>query len=94
MTPTQIYIDYIRQELKLIELLHESFKTNDFNISFEVREETFPNYTAPKKPKHLTTKEKYDLFLNINPKFEQLVDEFKMKLNNWHYFIKTLHYER
>jgi len=82
LTPTQIYIDYIRQELKLIELLHESFKTNDFKISFEVREETFPNYTAPKKPKHLTTKEKYDLFLNINPKFEQLVDEFKMKLNN------------
>jgi len=82
LTPTQIYIDYIRQELRLVTLLHDSFKKNDFKISFEVREETFPNYTPPKKPKLLTTKEKYDLFLNINPKFEQLVDEFKMKLNN------------
>ena len=82
LTPTQIYIDYIRQELRLVTLLHDSFKTNDFKISFEIREETFPNYTPPQKPKHLTTKEKYDLFLNINPKFEQLVDEFKMKLNN------------
>lgn len=82
LTPTQIYIDYIRQELPLIEILHGSFPGTDFNIRFEVSEETFPHYTAPKKPRHLTTKEKYDLFNSINPQFENLVNTFKLKINN------------
>ena len=82
LTPTQIYIDYIRQELKLLEILHDSFPENDIKIKFQVREETFPEYTAPKKPKHFTTKEKYDLLNSLNPNFEKLIVEFKMKINN------------
>ena len=82
LTPTQIYIDYIRQELKLLEILHDSFPQNDVKIKFNVREKSFPEYTAPKKPKHFTTKEKYDLLNSLNPNFEKLVKEFKMKISN------------
>ena len=67
LTPTQIYIDYIRQELKLLEIIHDSFPEKDLKIKFDVSEESFPEYTSPKKPKHFTTKEKYDLLNSINP---------------------------
>lgn len=82
LTPTQIYIDYIRQELMLLEILHDSFPQFDIKIKFEVREETFPEYTSPKKPKHFTTKEKYDLLNNLNPNFGKLVSEFKLKITS------------
>jgi DNA polymerase-3 subunit gamma/tau len=82
LTPTQIYIDYIRQELNLLEQLHHSFPGRDLKIKFEVKEESFPNYTAPKKPKHLTTKEKYDLLNRMNPDFQKLVNEFKLKIKS------------
>lgn len=82
LNPTQIYIDYIRQELSLLEQIHEKFQGLDLKIRFEVNEDVFPEYTAPKKPKHFTTKEKYDLLNSINPKFEKLVSEFKMKIIN------------
>ena len=82
LTPVQIYIDYIRQEIKLIESIHETFPDIDVKLKFQVSEETFPEYQPPKKPKHLTTKEKYEVLLSKNPQFESLVKEFKLKISN------------
>ena len=81
-TPTQIFIDFIKQELQLIEQIHDHFPGKDIKIQFEVSEETFPDYEPPKKPKMLTTKEKYDLLISKNPNFEKLVNEFKLKISN------------
>jgi len=82
LAATQIYLDFIKQELKLLEDIHLAFPGKDLKILFVVSEETFPNYEPPKKPKHLTTKEKYELLLSKNPKFEKLIREFNLKLNN------------
>ncbi|NNE13700.1 MAG: DNA polymerase III subunit gamma/tau [Saprospiraceae bacterium] len=82
LTPTQIYIDYIRQELALIEKIHEEFPEKDLKVKFEVSEETFPDYKPPKKPKHLTTKEKYEMLLIKNADFKLLVEELKLKISN------------
>jgi len=82
LAATQIYIDFIKQEQALLEKMYTSFPNNDIKILFEVSEETFPDYEPPKKPKHLTTKEKYELLLARNPNFEKLIKEFNLKLGN------------
>ncbi len=81
LTPTQIYIDFIKQEVGMIEKIHEKYPGKDIKIKFEVSEETFPGYEPPKKPKMLTTKEKYDLLVSKNPNFEKLVDTLKLKIS-------------
>jgi len=81
-TPTQIYIDFVRQEQELIERIHSEFPEIDVKLKFEVNEETFPEYKAPKKPKHLTTKEKYEMLIRKNESFKQLVNELKLKIAN------------
>lgn len=82
LTPTQIYIDFIRQENELIESLHDLYPNRDLKMQFEVSEETFPDYEPPKMPKMLTTKEKYDMLISKNPHFEKMVTEFKLKIIN------------
>lgn len=81
-SPNQIFLDFIKQESPLIEEIHNQFSNAYKKIIYQVSEETFPDYIAPKKPKNLTTKEKYDMLLEKNPDFGALVDEFKLKLNN------------
>jgi len=81
-TPTQIYIDFVRQEQALIERIHEEFPEIDVKLKFEVNEETFPEYKPPKKPKHLTTKEKYEMLIKKNDSFRKLVNELKLKISN------------
>ena len=81
-TPTQIYIDFVRQEQDLIEKIHEEFPEIDLKLKFEVNEETFPEYKAPKKPKHLTTKEKYEMLVLKNDSFRLLVNELKLKISS------------
>ena len=82
LAATQIYLDFVKQELQLLENIHLSFPGKDLKIFFQVSEETFPDYEPPKKPKHLSTKEKYELLLSKNPIFEKLIKEFNLKLNN------------
>jgi DNA polymerase-3 subunit gamma/tau len=82
LSPIQIYLDFIRQETPLIELLHETYSNSYNKILYEVSEKTFPNYEAPKKPKHLTTSDKYELLVQKNPHFVKFVDAFKLKVLN------------
>ena len=82
ITPARIYIDFIKQELHLLEKIHDQYPERDLKLAFEVNEETFPEYEPPKKPKMLTTKEKYDMLVSKNPNFEKLVDTFKLKITN------------
>ena len=82
LTPSQIYIDFVKQEKDLIERIHEEFPEIDIKLKFQVSEETFPEYNPPKKPKHLTTKEKYELLLDKNEHFGHLVNELKLKITN------------
>lgn len=81
-TPTQIYIDFVRQEQALIERIHDEFPEIDVKLKFVVNEETFPEYKPPKKPKHLTTKEKYEMLIKKNDSFRKLVNELKLKISN------------
>jgi len=78
-TPTEIFKDMIRQEMELVEKIRELFPKKDLIIRFLVDLSAFPDYQAPQKIKHFTTKEKYELFKHKNPMFEQLVSEFKLK---------------
>ena len=82
VTPTRIYIDFIKQEMHLLEKIHDQYPNRDIKLLFEVNENAFPGYEPPKKPKSLTTKEKYDLLISKNPEFEKLVDVLKMKISN------------
>jgi len=82
LAASQIYLDFVKQEQDLLEKMYTSFPKNDIKILFQVSEETFPDYEPPKKPKHLTTKEKYELLLAKNPHFEKLIKEFNLKLGN------------
>jgi len=82
LSPTQIYLDFIKQELRLIEEIHSAFPNKDIKIIFQVSEETFPDYEPPKKPKHLTTNEKYEMLCTKNKYLKKLIEEFKLKLNN------------
>lgn len=82
LVPTQIYIDFIKQEIHLIEKIHDLYPERDIKVRFEVSEERFPDYEPQKKPKMLTTKEKYDLLVSKNPNFEKLVDTLKLKISN------------
>ncbi|MBT8188890.1 MAG: DNA polymerase III subunit gamma/tau, partial [Bacteroidia bacterium] len=82
ITPTRIYIDFLKQEIHLLEKIHDQYPNRDIKLLFEVNEKTFPEYEPPKKPKSLTTKEKYDLLVSKNPEFEKLVDALKMKISN------------
>lgn len=82
LAPIQIYLDFIRQESPLIEILHETYSNSYDKIVYQVSEETFPDYKAPKKPKHLTTSDKYDLLSKKNPHFHKFVDTFKLKVIN------------
>ncbi|NNE25505.1 MAG: DNA polymerase III subunit gamma/tau [Saprospiraceae bacterium] len=82
LTPARIYVDFIKQELHLLEKIHDQYPEKDLKLAFEVSEETFPEYEPPKKPKMLTTKEKYDMLVSKNPNFEKLVDTFKLKITN------------
>lgn len=79
LAPIQIYLDFIRQESDLMTEVHEQFSKQYNRILYQVSEETFPDYEPPKKPKHLTTKEKYDLLLKKNPDMEKLIKVFKLK---------------
>jgi len=79
LAPTRIYLDFVRQELDLIESIHGNFGNSYDKILYVVSEETFPEYVPPKKPKHLTTKEKFDVLVVKNPQFEKLVKELKLK---------------
>ena len=72
----------MRQEQDLIEKIHEEFPEIDLKLKFEVNEETFPEYKAPKKPKHLTTKEKYEMLVLKNDSFRLLVNELKLKISS------------
>ena len=82
LSPNQVFLDFVKQETALLEQLHDDFSDHYKKIIYEVSPETFPDYTPPKKPRHLTTKEKYDLLLEKNPDFGKLVDEFKLKIKN------------
>jgi len=82
LSPIQIYLDFIRQEAPLIETLHDNYSSSYDKILYEVSEEKFPDYKAPKKPKHLTTSDKYDLLVQKNPHFSKFVDTFKLKVLN------------
>jgi len=82
LAPIQIYLDFIRQETALIEIIHETYSESYDKISYQVSEETFPDYIPPKKPKHLTTSDKYDLLSKKNPHFLKFVDTFKLKVIN------------
>ncbi len=82
LAPIQIYLDFIRQESPLIEILHETYSNSYDKIVYQVSEETFPDYKPPKKPKHLTTSDKYDLLSKKNPHFLKFVDTFKLKVIN------------
>ncbi len=81
-TPSNIYIDFLKQEIKLMNQLHQAFPGKDFNIVFDAKPELFPDYEQPHQPKYLSTKEKYDLLSSKNPNFPKLVDDFKMKPAN------------
>ncbi len=82
LSPNQVFLDFVKQESRLLEIIHEQFANKYTKIDYEVSPETFPNYSPPKKPRHLTTKEKFDLLLEKNPEFQLLVDEFKLKIKN------------
>jgi len=82
LSPTQIYLDFIRQESALVELLHENYSNSYDKIIYRVSESTFPDYKPPKKPQHLSTIEKYDMLSKKNPHFNKLVEEFNLKLTN------------
>lgn len=82
LSPIQIYLDFIRQERTLIDILHESYSDSYDKILYKVSEATFPDYSPPKKPKHLTTSEKFDLLTLKNPQFKNLVDTFKLTVIN------------
>ncbi len=78
-TPTEIFKDLIRQEMEMTEKIRDLFPKKDLIIRFIVDLSAFPGYQAPQKIKHFTTKEKYEVFKQKNPMFEQLVNEFNLK---------------
>ena len=82
LSPIQIYLDFIRQESPLIEILHENYSNSYDKILYKVSEEKFPDYKPPKRPKHLTTSDKYDLLSKKNPHFSKFVDKFNLKVLN------------
>lgn len=78
-TPSEIFVDMLRQESKLIEEIHELYPNRDLNITFMADRAAFPNYKAPEKIRLFSTIEKYDKFKSMNPYFEEFVDTFKLK---------------
>ena len=79
LTPSNIFRDLIKQEMKMVEEIHELYPKKDLKFEFKVSKTAFPDYEPPKKIRLFSTIEKYERFKNQNPHFEKLVEEFKLK---------------
>jgi DNA polymerase-3 subunit gamma/tau len=79
LTPSDIYKDLIKQEMKMVEEIYAMYPKLDLVFEFKVDKSAFPDYEPPKKVRLFSTIEKYDKFKSQNPNFEKLVQEFKLK---------------
>jgi len=78
-TPSEIFVDMLRQETKMIEEIHQLYPKRDLNIKFMSDRNAFPGYKPPEKIRLFSTIEKYDRFKSMNPYFEEFVVKFKLK---------------
>ena len=79
LTPSNIFSDLIKQEMKMVEEIHKLYPKKDLKFEFKVSKTAFPDYEPPKKIRLYSTIEKYERFKLQNPSFEKLVEEFKLK---------------
>ncbi len=79
LTPSDIYKDLIKQEMKMVEEIYAMYPKLDLIFEFKVDKSAFPDYEPPKKIRLFSTIEKYEKFKSQNPNFEKLVEEFKLK---------------
>ena len=79
LTPTEIYLEMLKQDLKLIEEIRNRYPARELEILFRVELSAFPDYKVPEKTKVLSTIEKIELFKKTNQDFGPFYDKFRLK---------------
>ncbi len=77
--PSSVAKEEIQQEVQLYSTVRAYFNRNDLRIEVIVDRSSFPDSEIKTQRKLVTTKEKYDHLVNLNPVLDKLIDALNLK---------------